>query len=87
MGGAGIAKGGAKLGAKLAQRGGIKLGSSKTIMITAKANPSEKSIGIIYKGKRVFDLGKAQIKPGRPKQLHIRFGNGPHRNIFGCRIK
>lgn len=83
----GGAAGNAAKGA-LAARGGVRLGMSEYVMAVAKSNPSETSVGLILRGKRVLDIGRAEVIRGRGKMLHIRVGaNGRHRTILGRIIK
>jgi RHS repeat-associated protein len=71
---------------KLGQRGGVGIGSSKTVRVVAKSNPSETSVNVIVKGKRVLEVGRHQVKPGKPKQFHFRIKNGPHRGSTGRKL-
>jgi hypothetical protein len=83
-----IVKGGTKVAAELAKRGGIQVGKSKYVRLIVKSNLRETSFGLVYRNKRVLDIGYHEIIRGKGKMFHIRLGqNGRHRNIFGGIIK
>jgi hypothetical protein len=69
-----------EIGAVRAALNGAKLGSNSRLMASIKFSPSERSLAIISRGKRVLDIGVHAIGEsplGSARQVpHINFGAG-----------